>query len=73
MVLFYITNASLDIALGVGWWVFKKTAIGVYYTGRYMIYGSEEEPIIKENNTNELLMIELKKMKEELKYIKEKM
>jgi hypothetical protein len=71
MVLFYLTNASLDIALGVGWWVFKNTASGIYYTGKYIIYGSEE-PIKKENDINELLMIEMKQLKDELKSIKEK-
>ena len=71
MVLFYLTNASLDIAFGLGWWVLKKATTGIYYTGKYMIYG-EDDPLTKEKETNEIMMIEFKKLKDELELIKNK-
>jgi hypothetical protein len=40
MVLFYLTNSALDIASGAIWWLTKNTICGIYYGGKYMIYGS---------------------------------
>jgi len=44
MVVFYLTNTALDIASGVLWWITKNTLMGVYYGGKYMIYGSTPAP-----------------------------
>jgi|SaaInlStandDraft_3_1057020.scaffolds.fasta_scaffold62800_2 hypothetical protein len=41
MVLFYLTNTALDIASGTLWWLTKNTIYGIYYGGKYMIYGHE--------------------------------
>lgn len=40
--LFYLTNAALDITFGVTWWVVTKTSYGIYNGVSYLIYGSPE-------------------------------
>jgi hypothetical protein len=72
MVLFYLTNATLDITSGVLWWVFKNTTYGIYSGTKYMIYGSEEtEKDEDKKETDKILLEELKQIKTELKQIKE--
>lgn len=38
MVLFYLTNASLEILTGITWWFVMKTSTGFYY----LIYGKDK-------------------------------
>ena len=39
MVLFYLTNASLEILSGITWWFIMKTSSGFYY----IIYGKNKD------------------------------
>mgnify|MGYP000023276257 CR=1 FL=1 len=75
MVLFYLTNATLDITSGVLWWVFKNTTYGIYSGTKYMMYGCEEETETEKEEdkkeTDKILLEELKQIKTELKQIKE--
>lgn len=63
MVLFYLTVNSLDIATGILWWLTKNTVTGVYYTGKYFIYGPEQEVI---NISREEYEINIQKQMKEL-------
>ena len=49
MVLFYLTNMTLDVALGVSWWIIYKTSAGIYY----LIYGSNTNKIVKKQILSE--------------------
>ena len=40
MVLFYATNAILEVSAGVAWWVTTKTASGLYNGVSYLMYGN---------------------------------
>ena len=42
MVLFYVTNAALEISFGAAWWLATKTTSGLYNGINYLIYGSNE-------------------------------
>ena len=53
MVLFALTNITMDITLGVTWWVVKNTIYGTYCLGSYL-FCTTEPP--KENKE----MLELK-------------
>lgn len=65
--LFYLTNAALDITLGVTWWVVTKTSYGIYNGVSYLIYGNAEH-----NQQMELkdLTQEIKLLRHELNEIK---
>jgi hypothetical protein len=53
MVLFALTNITLDITLGVSWWLVKNTLYGTYYLiGNYVFY--------KQPNKNNDEIMELK-------------
>ena len=65
MVFFYLTNAALDISLGVVWWGVKNTTYLVYNGITYAIYGEDNKP-----TTEEILMHEISEIKEELKSLK---
>ena len=84
MVLFYLTNSALEIGAGAVWWLTNKTVSGVYYGTKYLIYGPDltEEQIKEieiieldcEKKDNEMykgLIDEIKKLREEIKEIKE--
>jgi hypothetical protein len=64
MALSLLTNAFLDVTTGVIWWTIKKTSYGIYYGTKYVIYGSTEEN--EEENNNEILMEEIRNLKEEI-------
>jgi len=56
--LFYVTNFFLDLVLGTGYWIIKKTSSGVYYLllGENNIQNMEEYDTIiltKENIEND--------------------
>lgn len=51
--IFYLTNATLDIIWGTTWWIVKKTSGGIYY----LVYGHSKEDPHKKHirlNTTEL-------------------
>ena len=55
MVLFMLTVCSLDIALGVSWWLTKTTFNIVYYGGQYIVYKYNSNKLIEappNNNSN---------------------
>lgn len=43
MVLFTITNLTLDATMGITWWVIKNTIYGTYYLGSYFLCPPPEE------------------------------
>jgi hypothetical protein len=53
MVLFALTNITMDITLGVAWWVVKNTVYGTYCLGSYLFCTTEPPKEEKE-------MLELK-------------
>ena len=55
MVLFYFTNAALEISFGAAWWVASKTTTGLYNGINYLIYGSNE---LTEEQIKEIRIIE---------------
>jgi len=63
MVFFYLTNAALDISLGVVWWSLKQTTYFVYNGVTYVLYGTEE-------NKDVIIMNELADLKKEIKSLK---
>jgi hypothetical protein len=65
MVVFYITVATLDIAMGVTWWITKTTAKGIYYGYYYLFYGNNPQKIYNKND----LMIEMTKLQQQIEYI----
>ena len=66
MVFFYLTVTTLDIALGVTWWVTKTTAKGVYYCSYYLLYGHEPQRIYNKQD----LIVEMNKLQKQIEYIK---
>ena len=80
MVIFYLTNLTLDVSMGVAWWITKNTLIGIYNGSKYLIYGKEESLLDTteresydsnaKNDMNNQILEELKKLKEELKEFK---
>ena len=84
MVFFYLTNTALEITAGVAWWLTNKTASGIYYGTKYLMYGPEltEEQIKeieiieldcekKDNEIYQGLLDEIKNLREEIKEIKD--
>ncbi len=76
MLLFYLTNASLDILYGCAWWVVKKTSSGIYYIffgfkknqvdGKIKLTDKQDnslEALIKLQESNQ---IEIKKLSEQI-------
>lgn len=55
MVLFYFTNAALEISFGAAWWLTSKTTTGLYNGINYLIYGSNE---LTEEQIKEIRIIE---------------
>ena len=53
MVLFALTNITMDVTLGVAWWVVKNTVYGTYCLGSYLFCTTEPPKEDKE-------MLELK-------------
>ena len=51
--LFYLTNAALDVTMGAAWWIVKTTTYGLYSAGYYIMYGNEEEESEKEESSEE--------------------
>jgi hypothetical protein len=41
MVLFALTNITMDVTLGVAWWVVKNTVYGTYCLGSYLFCTTE--------------------------------
>lgn len=84
MVLFYLTNAVLDVSLAVGWWTCKQSAHGIYYLASYLMDSDKETPIkdqeydditfddLDEESKSLKLYNEIKKLREELKNNKNK-
>ncbi len=49
MVLFALTNITLDITLGISWWLAKNTIYGTYYLiGNYIFYKEPKKDEIME-------------------------
>lgn len=38
-----LTNASLDITLGIAWWTFKQVISGTYYLGTYLLSNTSKQ------------------------------
>ena len=55
MVLFYATNAILEVSAGVAWWLTTKTASGLYNGISYMIYGNTE---LTDEQKKEIMVID---------------
>ena len=70
MVIFYLTNMTLDVTMGVAWWVAKTTLIGIYNGSKYLIYGPED--IIKDDlgGDTDIILEELKQLKKEIQQLK---
>uniref|UniRef100_A0A6C0JEN8 Uncharacterized protein n=1 Tax=viral metagenome TaxID=1070528 RepID=A0A6C0JEN8_9ZZZZ len=66
MVLFYLTNLTLDVITGAAWWTATKTYNGAYY----LLYGSSEnnkDTIEVNKETIEKLVKENENYQEQIK------
>lgn len=62
--LFYLTNATLDIVLGATWWVASKTTKGIYY----LVFGdSTTSTPLNEKEMLAKLLEETRIQREEIK------
>lgn len=66
MVLFYLTTSTLDVILGITWWVTKNTCKGIYYSTYYVLYGNNYQTVYNKND----LIEEITKLQKQIEYIK---
>ena len=65
MVVFYMTVATLDMALGVVWWLTKTTTKGIYYGSYYLLYGKNPQKVYNKND----LMVEMNNLQKQIEYL----
>ena len=61
MVLFALTNITMDITLGVAWWVVKNTVYGTYCLGSYLFCTTEHPKEDKDMLELKYQIVELNK------------
>jgi len=70
MVLSLIIYSALDITSTAVWWVVKNTGVGIYNGINYMVYGTDEEIVVKTSDIK-ALTYEVQKLNEEVKILRE--
>lgn len=66
-----LVNYSLDVVMGVAWWVTKTSGKGIYYGYSYLMYGSEEEKTEIEMTDIKELTAEIRRLRNEVSELKD--